>query len=504
MSRSSVRPVLFDRPSDALQRLFSNREELTPWQKTIGQNIFSAIASSGRANCSGTDIITTQPAIFLTGSPLKHITTMSLTASIGILTIFLVDFADLFYIAQLADSALTAAMGFAATILFFGTAFHIGLMIATSALAARHIGQGDPDRARRYLTNILVLSMVMMVPLAVLLFIFAPAILELAGADGAANQAATGYIRIVAPFMPFSVAAMVCSGFLRAHGAARRAMHVTLSMGITNAILDPIFIFGLDWGIHGAAVASVCAAIVSALYAVGTIIRHYGGFDRFSMPHFRADIRPIMAILLPAVLTNIATPIGGFISYRFIADYPDDVIAGFAVVGRVVPVAFCLMFSLSGAVGPIIGQNFGALKFDRVRTTIRQATLFAFAYTLLIWPILYLLSGPISDIFNLVGQGRHVFTLFALLLTPLFFFNGMLFISNAACNNLGHPGWSTLMNWLRNTLGLLPFLWLGREYYGLDGIILAPAIGGIIFGIAGYMIAQSLVRRQARDTALTG
>lgn len=429
---------------------------------------------------------------------------MSLTASVGMLTMFLVDFADLFYIAQLADSALTAAMGFAATILFFSTAFHIGLMIATSALAARHIGQGDPDRARRYLTNIMILSAMMIVPLAILLFIFAPEILDFAGADKAANQAATGYIRIVAPSIPFSVAAMVCSGFLRAHGAAQRSMHVTLSMGITNAILDPIFIFGFDWGINGAAVASACAVIISAIFAIWMIIRSYGGFDRFSLPSFRADIRPIMAILIPAILTNVATPIGGFISYRFIADYSNDVIAGFAVVGRVVPVAFCLMFSLSGAVGPIIGQNFGALKFDRVRTTIQQATLFAVAYTLVIWPILYLLSGPISNAFHLVDEGRHVFWLFAASVTPLFFFNGMLFISNAACNNLGHPSWSTLMNWLRNTFGLIPFLWLGREFYGLDGIVISPAVGGIVFGIAGYMVAQYLVSSQARRTVSTG
>jgi len=429
---------------------------------------------------------------------------MSLTASIGLLTMFIVDFADLFYIAQLEDSSLTAAMGFAATILFFATAFHIGLMIATSALASRHIGQGDPDRARRYLTNILILSMMFVVPLAALFFLFAPNILHLAGADGAANQAATGYIRIFAPFLPFSVAAMVCSGFLRAHGAARRAMNVTLSMGITNAILDPIFIFGLDWGINGAAVASACAAIISALFAISPIVRDYGGFDRFSVPGFRRDIPSIMAILVPAILTNIATPVGGFISYRFIADYSDNVIAGFAVVGRVVPVAFCLMFSLSGAIGPIIGQNFGALQFDRVRTTIKQATLFALAYTMIIWPVLYLLSGPISDAFHLVGEGRHVFWLFALLLTPLFFFNGMLFIGNAACNNLGRPTWSTAMNWLRNTLGIIPFLWLGREFYGLDGIVVGPAVGGIIFGIAGYMVAQYLVNQRERRAPLTG
>jgi MATE family, multidrug efflux pump len=441
-------------------------------------------------------IIASQPAIFLTGNPMRHITVMTLTASIGLLTMFIVDFVDLLYIAQLGDSALTAAMGFAATILFFGTAFNIGLMIAASALAARKIGQGDAEYARRYLTNILALSMMLIIPLAIIFFIFAPQILDLAGAKGTAKEAATGYIRIVAPFMPFSVTAMVCSGFLRAHGAARRAMNVTLSMGIANAILDPIFIFGFGLGINGAAMATACAAIVSSILAVAPIIKHYGGFQAFASVPFKEDLKPVTAILLPAIMTNVATPVGGFISYRFIASYPDDVIAGFAVMGRVVPVAFCLLFSLSGAVGPIIGQNFGALKFDRIRLTIKQAMGFALGYTLLIWPLLFLLQGPISDLFNLQGEGRDVFWLFAAFLTPLFFFNGMLFIANAACNNLERPAWSMIMNWLRNTLGILPFLWIGGALYGLPGIVIGPAIGGVLFGIIGYAIARHLVNIQ--------
>lgn len=427
---------------------------------------------------------------------MRHITVMTLTASIGLLAMFIVDFVDLLYIAQLSDNALTAAMGFASTILFFGTAFNIGLMIAASALAARKIGQGDSAYARRYLTSILALSMMLIVPLAIIFFIFAPQILDLAGASGTVKTAATGYIRIVAPFMPFSVMAMVCSGFLRAHGAARHAMNVTLSMGITNAILDPIFIFGFGLGINGAAIATSCAAVVSSVLAVVPIIRYYGGLERFSTISLREDFKPIFAILLPAILTNLATPLGGFITYRYIAQYPDEVIAGFAVMGRVIPVAFCLIFSLSGAVGPIIGQNFGALKFDRIRLTIKQAITFALGYTLLVWPLLFLFSDPISDLFNLEGEGRDVFWLFATFLTPLFFFNGILFIANSACNNLERPAWSTVMNWLRNTLGILPFLWIGDALYGLTGIVLGPAIGGIVFGIIGYMITRHLVNIQ--------
>ncbi len=427
---------------------------------------------------------------------------MTLTSSIGLLTMFIVAFVDLLYIAQLDDSALTAAMGFAATVLFFGTAFNIGLMIAVSALASRRIGQGDPEYARRYLTNILTLAMLMIVPISILFFVFAPQILDLAGATGDAKAAATNYIRIFAPFMPFAVGGMVCSGFLRAHGAARAAMNVTLAMGIANAILDPIFIFGLGLGMNGAAIASSCAAIISTIVAVIPILKKYGGFEKFRADWFKEDLNPVSAILIPAVLTNLATPMEGFISYRFIASYSDEVIAGFAVIGRVVPVAFCLLFSLSGAVGPIIGQNFGALNFDRIRLTVNQSMAFALGYTLLIWPVLIMLSDSISDVFNLDAQGQHLFWLFALVLTPLFFFNGMLFISNAACNNLERPRWSTYLNWGRNTLGLIPFLWLGEIYYGLEGVLIAPAIGGILFGLLGYLAIRHLISVQETEKQL--
>lgn len=469
---------------------------MTGWQNAIGDFHLFKLPVPAKPTDSWIETIATQPAIFLTGNPLRHITVMTLTSSVGLLTMFIVDFVDLLYIAQLDDSALTAAMGFAATILFFGTAVNIGLMIAVSALASRRVGRGEPEYARRYLTNILMLALMIIIPLATFFFLFAPQVLDLAGATGTAKTAATGYIRIVAPFMPFSVAAMVCSGFLRAHGAARQAMNVNISMGITNAVLDPIFIFGFGLGVDGAAIATACAAMVSMAVAARPVLRHYGGFDKFSVSYFREDLKPAITILIPAVLTNVATPIGGFISYRFIAGYTDEVVAGFAVMGRVVPVAFCLLFSLSGAIGPIVGQNFGALQFDRIRLTLKQAMGFALGYTLLIWPALWLLSDPISDLFNLEAQGRHLFSLFAAVVAPLFFFNGMLFISNATCNNLERPRWSMYLNWGRNTLGMLPFLWIGDALYGLDGVVIGPAVGGILFGLAGYGLSRHLVNVQ--------
>jgi Na+-driven multidrug efflux pump len=239
--------------------------------------------------------------------------------------------------------------------------------------------------------------------------------------------------------------------------------------------------------------------IFAALYAIAVIVRQYGGFHAFSLSELRADVRPILAIMLPAVLTNLATPVGGFITYRFIAGYSDDIVAGYAVVGRIVPVAFCLLFSLSGAIGPIVGQNFGAGQFDRVRAALYQAAGFALGYALLIWPLLYVLSQPIGDLFKLGSEGQYVLWLFTAIAAPLFAFNGILFIANAAFNNLDRASWSTALNWGRNTVGIVPLIWLGQPAFGVAAIVLAPAIGGIGFGLLAFWLAVRLVDQRTAE-----
>ena len=115
------------------------------------------------------------------------------------------------------------------------------------------------------------------------------------------------------------------------------------------------------------------------------------------------------------------------------------------------------MFALSGAVGPIIGQNFGGGVFPRVKETISKALMFAAFYVIAVWCLLAMAHGMIAETFQLTGEGRALLQWFAYLVAPLFFFNGALFIANASFNNLKRPLWSTYLNWARNTLGVAPF-----------------------------------------------
>ena len=443
-------------------------------------------------------------AKFLTGDPMRHITVMSLSASVGLVSLFIVDFLDLYFISLLEETALAAAVGFATTLLFFSMSLTIGLMIAMSALAARRIGAGDEKGAREIATSVLTIGVGTSVVFSILFWIFAPAILDMVGAIGDAKHYATRYIRITVPFVPLLSVGMVASGLLRAHGDARRAMNATLSAGIVNAIFDPLFIFGFGLGLDGAAYASVLARIAMVVTALLPILRRYGGFAPFNRDLFVSHLRPIIAIAGPAILTNLATPTGTVLVTRAIAPYGDAAVAGYAVIARLLPLAFVVVFALSGAIGPIIGQNYGAKSYDRVRETILKSVLFTGIYVIGMWLLVFFGRSFVADQFNLTGEGRTLVMWFGLAVAPLLFFSGVLFIANAALNNLDRPLWSTWLNWSRNTLGIMPFIMLGGAWGGAPGILIGQYAGAFPFALLGVFFIMRLINKLERAESNTG
>jgi Na+-driven multidrug efflux pump len=266
----------------------------------------------------------------------------------------------------------------------------------------------------------------------------------LLGASGETLDLAVGYLRIIIPSLPLLLVGMVGGAILRAHGAARLAMMATIWGGLVNAVLDPILIFGLNLELTGAALASVAARITIAAVALLPILRNYGGLARPEPRGLAADFRPVFALALPAILTQLATPVGQAFVTRSMAEFGEAAVAGMAIVARLTPVAFGVIFALSGAVGPIIGQNAGAGEGARVRRAYRDALLFTAVVVVPISLILFLLRGPIVALFDAEGVTVELVFLFCGPLALAFFFNGMLFVSNAAFNNLGHPFTSTL------------------------------------------------------------
>ncbi|QJF50066.1 MATE family efflux transporter [Roseobacter ponti] len=433
-------------------------------------------------------------AKFLTGSLFRHVTVMSLTSSVGLLAIFAVDFIDMIFIAMLGKAELAAAVGYAATILFFTTSFGIGLAIAAGALVARALGAGDAALAAERRTHSLLYGVLLSLGFAALTWVFLPQLVSLLGATGEVAELAVGYLRIVVPSLPLLVIGMMAGAILRAHGDARRSMMATIWGGVTNAVLDPVLIFGLGLDLTGAALASVAARVVIAGTAMVPIMRHYGGVGRPTAAGMLRDLVPLAAIGLPAILTQLATPAGQAIVTRAMAVYGEAAVAGMAITGRLSMLSFAVIFALSGAVGPILGQNFGARDFERVRAGFRAALLFTGIVVVTVSALLFVLRAPIAGLFAAQGITRELVYLFCGPLSLLFFFNGVLFVANAGFNNLGHPFWSTFLNWGRNTVGMLPLVWLGSATLGASGVLIGQAAAGVIFGLLAWGLARRVMQ----------
>ncbi|MEL0628621.1 MATE family efflux transporter [Psychromonas aquatilis] len=443
-----------------------------------------------------------QKGKFVSGNIFKHIIVMSSTNAIGLTALFLVDLADLYFISLLGETELAAAVGYAGTIAFFTTSISIGLSIAMTALVSKAIGEENKEKARRLVINILVTGFLISSLVAGLTWIFSPELVSLIGATGETHDLAVGYLKILLPSLPILCIAMNAGAALRSVGDAKRAMYSTLAGGGVNAILDPIFIFTFGLGLHGAAIASVIARFAVAFVAFYGVIRIHELLGVFKLKAWLDDQKEIMNVAIPAMTTNIATPLGNAYVTMMIASFGDGFVAGWAVVGRLLPVAFGMIFAISGAVGPIIGQNFGALLFDRVRLANKRALEFTACYVAVVALVIYLLCDQIVSSFNVQGDAATMITFYCTWLCITFIFNGLIFIANGTFNNLGHPTTSTLMNIGKATLGTIPFVYFGGEWFGALGVVSGQAVGAIIFGLIAWAWSQHILRKLGRNITI--
>ncbi|MEO1193816.1 MAG: MATE family efflux transporter [Pseudomonadota bacterium] len=442
-------------------------------------------------------------AAFTEGSILRHIVATTSYGAIGLMTLFLVDLADLFFLSLLGQEELAAAVGYAGSILFFTTSLCIGLAIATAATISRAIGQGDRARAKRLVAHNASASLLVTVPIAIAAWFMIPDFLTWLGATGRTHELAQVYLEIIMPSLPLLALAMAGGGVLRAVALPRLAMWSTVGGGLVNAVLDPILIFGLNLDIVGAAIASVAARVTVFAIAWYRVVGMTQMLGPIQPAAWLADIKPFLVIAVPAMATNLATPVGNTVVVSALAEHGDDAVAGFAIIGRLVPVAFATVFALSGAIGPIVGQNYGAGNFERVRLALWNALGFACAAVALPALLFYLLEEQIVFIFGASDGAADLIRVFIEGVTLLFVFTAALFIANAAFNNLGRPFWATLSNWGRATVGTIPLVWLGDHLYGAPGIIWGQALGGVIFGSLAFTAALWLVykRRQVASDA---
>ena len=434
-------------------------------------------------------------ARFVSGSIMRHVVIMTFTGALGLMAMFLVDLADLFFLSLLNQTEITAAIGYAGTIVFANLSMSLGTGIAAAALVARNLGARQTERAQEFASSCLLFALLVSASITAVIAITSPWLLDLLGAHGEAKRLALLFIWTLTPGYILIAGAVCCAFILRGLGDARRAMYITLSAAIITAVLDPIFILVFKLGIQGAALANVIGYGVSFLIGLNGVARVH----RFLVPPrlgaLRRDLPEIRAIAVPAILTQLATPFANAYMTRAVAPFGDEAVAASAIIGRLVPVAFGIIFSLSGSVGPIIGQNFGARQYDRVRQTLKDGLKFSILYSLITSALLFIFKHDIAEAFRASGRTVDLVVFFCTFVAVSWAFAGGQFVANAAFNNLGRPNLSTWFNWGKATVGTIPFAMAGAQMGGPEGVMVGTAAGSVIFGIASVLAAFRIAGR---------
>ncbi|WP_282059779.1 MATE family efflux transporter [Roseobacter litoralis] len=444
---------------------------------------------------------------FLTGSTMGHVVRMTATGAFGITFVFLVDAANLVWIAQLGDPRLVAAIGFAFAIQFFSVSSGVGLMIASTAMVSRSIGEGNREKARAQAGAAMVTAAVIQAVVATLVIVLRHDLLALAGATGETAAMAARYLLITMPSLVLMAIGLIASGVLRAEGLGAKAMYITLLSGALLMVIDPVLIIGLGWGLDGAAIGLLLFRVALMLLGLYFAAWQNKLIARPDLTALRTVLPVYLAIAVPAIATQMATPVGNYLLTMIMAPFGDDAVAAWAVVGRLTVVVFGGIFALSGAIGGIFGQNYGAGYYARLRSTYRDALIFCLMYTLTMWLALFWATPYVSALFGLTGQGADVLRAFSIVGVGGFIFVGPLFVCNAAFNSLGKPARSTLLNWSKEAAIGWPAAALLAIYFGASGVIYGQALASMLVGTLAcfwgwrYVAGLEGARKRALDVA---
>ncbi len=437
-------------------------------------------------------------ALLAEGPVGRHLVTMTWPMLVGITTIMAQAFIDTWFLGLVGDHAL-AAYSFGFPIIMIVTSVAIGLGAGTSSVVARAIGSHDHERARRLVTDSLILSLLIAMVCAVAGVLTIDGLFLALGAPPGMIPEIRVFMTIIYGAVPFIILGMVATSSMRATGDTVLPSKLMIGASILNVILDPLFIFGLGpipgMGLNGAAIAALVARglffVVSLYY-----LSHRLDLVTYARPdpvEMRRSWRDVLHVGLPAAGTNIIVPLGLALVTAMVASFGANAVAGFGVASRIEAMVLVPYYALSAIIGPFVGQNLSAGKDDRIRESLRLCAVFCIASGLVAAAVLAMAAGFLPGLFSENPEVTRVTRIF-LWVAPLGYgAYGIVMVVNAAFNGLGKPMPGVAISTLRVLAIYVPLAFLGKALFGIVGIFAAYCLANIVSGAVGYLWARSAV-----------
>lgn len=423
----------------------------------------------------------------------------SVPAIVGMLVTALYNIVDRMFIGYGIGAQGIAGVTISFPLMMAMVSFSILVGVGANTLFSIRMGEGRREEAERILGN--AFGLLFFVPLAaslVALFHLDP-LLRLVGASEDLLPYARSYARVVLYGIALSTTGHGLSHFIRSDGHPYVSMAAMIIGAIVNTILDPLFIFVFHWGMAGAAWATVISQGLSFAWCFGYFLRPGAG-TRLRRRNLNLDFRhivwPLLGIGFAPFSMNLANSLLNVILNRGLGRYGGDAaIAVMGILSAYMSVIFMPVFGLSQGAQPLMGYNYGARKFGRVRHLFWISVVSATVLMVVGWSVSQLFSVPIlrlfvaadSDLIPLGVRALRIFTLaFPIIGFPIM--GGQFFQA------IGKPVQATLIALSRQVLLFIPFLLVFPRFWGLPGIYAAAPASDLLT----FLISIPLVFHQLR------
>lgn len=443
------------------------------------------------------------PAARLTRGPVgSHVMALMVPMTFGILSIISKNLVDTYFVAQLGTEELSA-ISFTFPVVMVVMALAIGLGAGASSVVSRVYGSGDLSLIRRRSTDALVLGLLLGVVASGVGLASIRPVFSLLGARGEILHHVEDYMRPWFIGLVFLMGPMVSNSLLRAAGEAKLPGLIMVAAAVVNAVLDPILIFGwLGAPALGIAGASWATVISNVLATVASFALMASKEDMLVLrPPSRAELleswRPILAVGAPAAAANMVNPLGVGVVTRLLASAGPEAVAGFGVATRLEGLALVALLALSAAVGPVVGQNFGAGLGERVVESMKYCFRVSLVWSVAMAALLGLAGPWITPLFDGSPEVREVANLYLWIVPITYFGYGWNIVQSAAFNALGMPILANVMTVGRMFLAYIPAALLFSEGLGLGatGVFMGAFVGNIAGGAAAWRGRRWMSRR---------
>ena len=407
---------------------------------------------------------------------------MALPVVLSMLVSLVYNMVDTWFIAQTQNTALVAGVSLCAPMFTLMVAMGDIFGLGGSSLISRLLGQGEEQRVRHVSAFCCYGAILWGVLIGAAMLLLRQPILTLLGAKSDTMDSAMAYYCYLALGAPAIIFTLVPSSILRTEGMAVASMIGSITGALVNIVLDPIFIFGLNMGAGGAALATVLSNVVSAVMFI-VLLRTKS--QRLSMglrdcSVQGTELREILVIGFPASITNLMQSFAMTLTNRFLLPYGTENVAALGIALKVNMIVMLILVGFAFGAQPLLGYNYGANNRERLRGILKFDVLVELAFSS-VMTVLFLIAAPqIIRIFmsdeSVIQAGSRILRCMVITM-PLM---GIILVCTTLFQSAGKGMPAFLLSISRQGVALLLCMVVLSTLFGFYGVILAQAAADVV------------------------